>query len=450
MSKNFSLGLISKSSEIRERLSQVSKEYEYTLAIFDNPDSCFNTENEFDSLTCFIVDCSESENQHEAAGHLQVARQMVPQAYIVAVLDSKSSAEVLEFFKKSGANLVLLSNEIIVSSKLEFISSQIIKTAYLSLKPIDLVPNTSLDCDLYHMLPLNKKFLKVFKKGSKVDADFVEKYGKISDLFFKKNDLDIVNAYIESHFSNSEEDLLRKTRFDFMKLQQSFIELALLISDTTTSSSFQDGKVLFDTCQKFAERLYNNLIGVKEPWKVIDNSAVGGFGSIERSTAISAYAGIFAKKANYPSPIEAMLAGLLADIGLLLITNTINYKIRMDKESELTPEEKVEYEKHPIFSLNQVLSKKIQISENIKQAILCSHERGDQKGFPNQVPSAKINDLAQFVRLAWEVDSGLCVRIGKVRNEPQSYISSYMDRIAAGNDGYSLPIVMTIRKNLNS
>jgi hypothetical protein len=437
---------ISTNESFIKRCQGLSADFAFSFAQFETADTFFGGADEAERVRCFILDCTKFTNIHEAAGTIQVARQVMDRSFIVCVLDSRVKPEDMEMLKKSGSNLVMLDSEFTTNSKLEFVSSQIIKSAYLPIKPVDLVVNSTAECAFYMLMPKNQKYLRIYKPGQNISADFIKKFITTPELYIHRGDVASWSGYIKSfHAPTGEESAARTCRGRFLKLQQAFLDLVLVISDQTSSSSFSGGKELFDDCQKFTSELLESLTEVKYPWEVINNSSIGDFGSVERGTAVAAYAGMLSRAANIGDPKKVMLGALFADIGLILLSPRTTKKVRLDQMQNFDGEEKMEFEKHPIFSLNQMLSKRLQLDEEIKEMILYSHERMDQKGFPARPGANKIREDSMIVRLAQEVDQVLMLRMGKERVEFLSAVESFLDKKIQNIDGYTLAMLFKVR-----
>ncbi len=428
-----------------KRCLGLSAEFSFVFADFANADAFFGDPGDADRVKCFILDCTSFSNIHEAAGTIQVARQMMDRSYIVCVLDSRVKPEDMELLKKSGANLIMLDNEFTSNSKLEFVSSQIIKSAYIPIKVIDLVPDSSGEFPLYMLMPKNEKYLRIYKPGQNINAQFIGKYSESQELYIHRNDVANWGEYLKTFRGDEETSNARACRGKFLKLQQAFIDLVLMISDQTSSSSFSDGRSLFEDCQKFGTELLDSLSQVKYPWEIINNSSIGDFGSIERATAVAAYAGLLSRRAQVGDPASVMLGALFADIGMILLSPRTTTKVRQDRLLEFDAEEKMEYEKHPVFSLNQILSKRLQLAEEVKEMILFSHERMDQKGYPNRPGSNKIREDSMLVRLAQEVDQALLLRMGKEKVDFMTSFENFIENKIRDIDGYSLAVLFKVR-----
>lgn len=436
---------ISTNQTFIKRCASLARRFTFEFHHYADSDVFFGEAADAGTVKCFILDCTKFSNIHEAAGPIQVARQVMDRSYIICVLDSRVQPEHMELLKKSGANLIMLDSEFTTNSKLEFVTSQVIKSAFIPVKVADLVHDTSLECSLYLLMPKNQKFLKISKPGCNLSKDFLARHEATQELYIHRNDVPAWIEYIKTYSGTGDHLEARVCRAQFMKLQQAFLEMVLMLSDQTTSASFSGGKVLFENCRTFAKDLLQSLEKVRFPWQVINNSSVGDFGSVERGTAVAAYAGLLSKRSRIGEPEKVMLGALLADIGILLISPSATEKLRSLKLADMSGEEKMEFEKHPIFSLNQILSKRIPLEDEIKDMILLSHERSDQKGFPNRPGANKLSEESMLVRLCQEIDNALTLRMGQEKVDIQERFQTFIDEKIAGIDGYSLGVLYKIK-----
>ncbi|WP_413577931.1 HD domain-containing phosphohydrolase [Bdellovibrio sp. HCB290] len=411
--RSLDLATISGNAKFVKRAKTLADTFSFEFESFDSSDSFFEKTENYKSITCIILDCAEIEKPNEAAGMVQVACQVAADSYIIAVVNSKLKPEDARIVKTSGASLVLMENELFTTSKLEFVTTQVIRSSYIPVKIYDLYPDSETSFPLFYMMPANKRFLKIAKPGMQVSPTFLQKFSEMGELYIKRQDFKQWVEYSRSYDSADEASALRRCRLQFLQMSQSFLELTLMVSDQSSSSSFALGKELYGTCEAFAKELLNTLHVVKNPFEVINSSSIGDFGSLERAPAIASYAAVLSQNTAIGKPLEVMIAALLSDIGYLDLSPSASAKLRANAIQNMNAEELMEYQKHPIYSLNQCLSRKLPLTEPVKMMILQSHERMDQKGFPHRINPEKILEEAMLVRLCWELDSRTQVRLGE-------------------------------------
>lgn len=443
------LGFISKNIEFKTRTETLSTSFQFTMEHFSSIDDFAERAAEFREIHCLILECSDLAKANDVIGRAQVAKQLAPQSYIIVVINSKLLVEDTRQLKLSGASLVMLESEYIHTSKLEFVTSQVIRSSFIPIKPLDLISGTTLPFSLFHLLPVNQRFLKVLNPGTLLDDAFFKKYESSGDLYFKRKNLPAWSQYCERQRSNNSEGLLRQARMRFLLLNQSFLDLTLLISDQSAAASFALGKDLFTNCLSFAESLLQALVAIPEPWSLINNSAIGDFGSAERAPAIASYSGLLSQRVQIGEAREVLISALLADLGYLELSPSTTQKIRLNRLDQFNPEEKQEYEKHPIYSLNQCLSRKLPLSESVKNMILQSHERVDRKGFPHRPTPEKLNQEAFLLQLSWELDSLSQIRMGEARPNIGLVKKQVLDAALKNPGTYPLSFILKMKPVLN-
>lgn len=444
--RTMDLASLSAQPRFQERVRKLAQSFDFSLKEYANDEDFFVDTESYKSITAIVLDCAQYARPNEVAGLVQVARQGSCEAYIIVIASSKMNPEDTRIAKTSGASLVIMENEFYVSSKLEFVLSQVIRSAYIPLKVVDLIADTAAPFDLFHLLPINRKFVRVLKSQYSLRQDFLDKYAEVGDLYIQRRDLAAWVEYSNSLRSDDEAGQIRTCRLRFLQMNQSFLELALMISDQSTASSFSVGRELFESCRGFSFDLHKALAGVGDPWKIISSSAIGDFGSVERCPAIAAYAGVLSSRFQIGFAEEVMIGALLSDIGYLELSPSTTLKIREGRLQDLNAEEQMEYFKHPIFSLNSCLSRKLPLTEAIKDMILMSHERMDQKGFPHRVRADKITEEAMLVRFCWELDSRSQLRLGQERPDIENIKRSLLSHFSDDPGSFSVSFATKLGK----
>lgn len=410
--RTMDLAVVSDNLAFRKRADIVARLFTFDSTAYDSDEALFMESNLYKNISCILFDFTKIRDIKDLTGILHVTKQVSPASYIIAVCN-KLNAEEIEVVMNNGASRVINQQEFYDTSKPEFVLSQVIRSAYIPIKTMDLVEETELQLPLYHFMPLNRKFLKVHNTGTKLKKDFLTKYSNVGDLYIQRESLDLWQEYTTGYTAVDSAEALQKSRLKFRQLNESFLSLALLVSDRSSPATFAKGRELYTHCEKFSADLLSSLLDLEDPWYIISSSAVGDYGSIERAPAVAAYAGFMSATLKIGSPTEVMIGALLSDIGYLELSPSVAFKLRSQRFEEMNAEEKMEYQKHPIFSLNQCLARRLPLSNNIKEIILQSHERIDQKGFPRRPRADKLLEEAMLVRLCWELDQLCQGRMGE-------------------------------------
>ena len=89
------------------------------------------------------------------------------------------------------------------------------------------------------------------------------------------------------------------------------------------------------------------------------------------------------------------------------------------------------------------------LSEVIKDIILQSHERVDQKGFPHRPRADKLSEEAMLVQLCWDLDAQSQVRMGEQKKMINDIKKQVVQAAQAETSRYPLSFLMKLAKNLS-
>lgn len=401
--------------DVIKRSQQIASSFGFSFGRFQNAEVLLDGGPALERSLAIVLSAVNFEKSNDIASAVQTVKFAIPNAYFVVVLGAKLKQEDAEFVKKSGASLVLMEVEVTTTSKLEFILSQKVRSTHIPIKVSEMVEGAVIDCNVYHLLALNKKWVPVIRAGEEIPQKRLEKLKEVSEVYILKEDVKAFNEYTSKHQDRSAKGLASRCRAQFLSLSEGFTELLLLISDRSEYSSFEKGRRLYDEVVRLADELMGNLGAVGDAWEIVSNSAIGDFGSVERSPAIAAYAGLLSLHNGVGNHVDVMVAALLANVGLLDLSPSITYKCRLNQQDQFTAEERAEYIKHPLVSLNQCLARRLPLNENIKNAIQYSHERSDGKGFPAGLSGTMIPDEASLIQLCEMIDQKSLIKMGQER-----------------------------------
>lgn len=403
------VGVVSKDETIVKKIIETCKEFDYSYKFWPDLESFMD-----ESPDCMVVITNASENKESkvaAAECAQVAKGICRSAFTVCIVDKAINKDDLPFLKKSGADLILLEDELTTTSKLEFLLTQELKARYYPVKVSELAVNTEISFHLYHLMPARGKFLPCAFPNTVLTADKMEKFSKVNELYIIRKE---ISAYKKYHEENVPQTLSGRCRIRFLNLCASYSELVFLLTDQGESVSFEKGKNLLENCNKLCSELITSVSEFDNVWDIINNSAIGNMGSVERSTAIATYAAIFGMTMGLDQRIdEVMICSLIADLGLLFISPKTLKKIR--ESTHLTSEEKSDYESHPMASVRIALERKLPMPPVLRKIIEMTHERADKLGFPIKPCPQRIPLESELIQFCQEFDSGNLVKLGKIK-----------------------------------
>lgn len=448
--KKIDLAFIGNSEVMKKRCSEIATTMNLSFDSCESVDELSDREATFSNVTFILLSATDVQNKNDIAGMVQVLRQTSPSAYCTLAVDSKVDPDSLSFIKKSGANLLLLGPEIEHSSKLDFAVSQIVKASYLPIKVAELALETQLRTPLFHLLPLNRKFLPYFKSGDRVSQERLDHLKGVSELYIKRDDIKEWEKYTEETMDKSASGLAARCRSQFMGLSRAYCDLVLMVSDQSEFTSFDVGRTLYQSCESLAWDLLTNLSALGNAWDVVSQSAIFSVGPIERAPAVACYAGLLALQSGFENASQIMIASLISDIGLLDGPPKLMQKLGEGQLELLSAEELDFYKRHPIIGLHLMLGRKLPIPESMKEIILCTHERADQKGFPNRPRTEKIPKESFLIQLCEDLDRASLVRMGEARVPLHEIKSHLVDQEIESGKKIPSHLLLTLKKQILS
>ncbi len=415
MSTRYDIGLVTEDSRLVQRIEEMVKEFGYTYKCYANIEEFLDATFEQSILIAFVRD---PKNPNIAAELAQTAKQVDPGSFVICGVLKSLPKEAATFAKKSGADIILLEDELFTSSKLEFAITQALRASYLPLKGSDIIPGKELPFDIYHLMPQRRKFVKFLFKGVVPDDSKIQKVLEVGEVYVHRSKTHLYKKYIEELNDRSRAGLSRRCRAQFLALYSQYSNLVLTLTDQTERTSFAEGEKLLASVRALCQDLLATLAEFSAAWEIINNSTVGEFGSVERAPAVAAYASVFSLQCGLLKIDDIMLVALLIDLGLVFLHPDITKKIREDRFNELTSSQLEEYKSYPQQSLNVVLDRKIAMTEKMRNMLISVHERSNGKGFPKGSFADKIPIESQMIQFCKEFDSRTVVRLGKPRVEP--------------------------------
>jgi hypothetical protein len=113
-----------KGDQVVDRARQVASDFGFSYHAFANAEEILDAGPAVGRSLSMVLSTVDSDAASSVASAVQTVKFAIPDAYLIVVIGSRLKQADAEFVKKSGASLVLMENEVIMTSKIEFILSQ--------------------------------------------------------------------------------------------------------------------------------------------------------------------------------------------------------------------------------------------------------------------------------------------------------------------------------------
>lgn len=241
-------------------------------------------------------------------------------------------------------------------------------------------------------------FYKILYRGDSFSSERFEQYkkAKMTHFYLQATEL---NSYI-SYCSEVQQTLqvYREQQYRLpISINQHLPEEQLHhfsdhLMELFKREGVQDQSILF--AKKFL-KLGQNLIKQLKQDSILEYCLQS-----EHSTACALITGLFVEALqldNQQLKEDLALAALLHDIGFTQLPS----ELRTIPLEHMTPAQIELYQSHPEVGYDLLLPLK-GLSEGVKQAVRCHHERKSAKGYPRKIASTQISTMSEIVGLCEE------------------------------------------------
>lgn len=398
---HFELGVISDDYRVLSRMQEIASEFNYNFQHWKTPSEF---EGEFshahDDFRLILAAISDHKSKQKATELAELIKKKTPSTFIVCSVAGTLAKETAIQAKVAGANLILLEEELLKTSKLDYACSEIVRASYLAIKVTDIIPQKKLEFDIYHLLPQRQKFLKFAFEGDLLSEEKFKKIQQVGEIYISRNSTSKFGDYVKRYEEATPEGLAKRCRAEFLSLYSSFANLAFLLTDQSENASYREGETLMKRCRVLAGELIATLASYGNPFDIVNNSTVGEFGSVERTPAIAAYAGYLALQMEFDNIDEIMMGALLGSIGILHLPSSISSRLRRGLLRELTTDEMERYRRYPQESLDLALSRKLPIDPPLRKTML------------------SVLDPSTLISFCSDLDNLTMVKLGRPRRNP--------------------------------
>lgn len=341
---------------------------------------------------------------------LEVARfadELFPGVTIIMVV-RREDIEDLHLAKKSGAALVMDRAEVSLNLMI-FIIRVLRRRTFRTVIGRDLPVGQVLPVDLYHFLPLNRRYSVFLKAGTVLSDERREKLAQshVRHLYVRDEDLSALVTAFRNVGGGEITESLSILRGQY---RQFIIELFDCSTDGQESIGkelLRDGMSIVRGCAKLVDR-YSN------PREALAELPYPRWSTIAHGINSLIYALVFGEVCGISHRDETAFAAHVHNLGEATMKQTMLERERRD----FSQEEEQEYRTHVSRALDLLRRKKIPTSPLLEDAILHHHENYDGSGYPDQLAGDRVSLQAGLLSLIDTYDYYSTARPGKPALSP--------------------------------
>lgn len=347
---------------------------------------------------------------------VQLVRQQFFNSDVIVLVDKFLSNEQLNRFKKLGIRTVFLKSEL-GSAKLDYAITNSLKSKYIPIKASDLVVDQTVLFDVYHLLSYQKKYITLFKNGDMLDKDRIVRRIENSEFYIKSEDLLNFKKYAAQDNRHIGDSLIRKSRANYLVLQQEFYKMCLELDNQSYESDYKIGQGYIFKCRNLCAEISSNFQHGIDAGDVINKLSQADVDAVELAPAVAIYAGMLANALRLKRVDDIMMLSLFSYIGFLDLKLDLVAKIR--KMDDLTVEDRKILSRAATKSIDKVLACKVGLDEKQRATIEEVYE--DIKELLAKDPKKRSFEC-QLVKFAKELVLQTAVVPGRTRVRSQEAI----------------------------
>lgn len=375
-----------------------------------------------------MIICDQDANNAEMEA-IQVLRITFPDTPIYYTSDLKEMDKAL--CKKNGFTDVFfypIEGELLKEAHDNALSAydQAMKS-YRTIKLVDLEEDTVLDFSTYLLLPMNKKYVQLNKKGTAVKGQHLEKMNKkdVSSVYIDKKEIDAFYKYTAEKIKSMSNSTGMSATEKNEKVQGA---VRGLIGDLfTTTGTISGGKQMIEDCQQIIKNFMPSNDSSSNWYEKLIESKQDGSSLYSHVVDVSTFAALFSMALGIGKPDELALAGLMHDLGLSSLPEDLINK----PMSEMTEAELEEFKKHPQRSLDIIKAKKIAVTPAVANMILHHHETYCGDGFPEKLMGVKVSKEIQILGIADAFSEMTSARMGQKTFTPAEALKEILAQCEA-------------------
>jgi hypothetical protein len=305
---------------------------------------------------------------------LVILKKRFPRTFILYVANNIGE-EMATQAKKLGAGMVLYEDDVILTSKFDFVVSQTVKSSYIPIKVTDLTVDTTIDFDIYHLLPVRNKFLPLELSQTVLTKDKIDKIkNAVGELYIRGDQVEVFRAYELTTQSILEPyGRERRARSQYVALSSQYHRFLFSLLDRSKYGYVGSSRDLFSRCMHMFQEFITSLMKVDSVHDIVNHSCIGEFGSSERAITVATYGAWFSYLGKIGNISDVITAALLSDLGLFLLNPTITKMIRNNEVGEFKSLQKDDYLRHPSLSLEFASFNGLSLSPRVSAMIKDSH-----------------------------------------------------------------------------
>lgn len=436
--------LISQREDVLSRVRQKVAQNDFSFLHVSDLGELKTRNSDLEKVPVIIV---SQENAEHIGAFSQRIEQLLGRFPFATIVTGMQDASLKDSFAGTQNERVipLSQSDFFKTCKVEYICLLKCRSQFFDIAPSDLFSMTTLSFSVFVRMSLNQRYLGVAFRDMVLADVKHQKMLQTTALYILNREVFAYLEYINTFYDNRGAALKKRARALFLSICEGWIELnEYLLFDYKTMHTETVGE-LYGRLENLGRQVVSLVDVGDDLWDTLREALRNDFFEKWRAPWIAVYSAYISQKSKVGDPVTAFIAGLLCDVGLFDISDSVVEKYLASGEGFFNGDDRAEYVRHPLLSLNRCLLKNIPLSEEVKAVLVCVHERADAKGFPSQTPPELLPPEAGVIRFAEMIDLEVRMTLSEVggnfrmlkekiwereRSQPGNFAPEFLDKIS--------------------
>lgn len=377
----------------------------------------------------------------------QVINYQLPNVQMFLITKSQVDPKLKETLSRFKVTKYLTKDEVVSNSKLSSFISFYLKDKYLPIKCYELDLTQALPVDLYHLLPLNQKFICLTKAGNAVRPEKVSSLQDVGEFYIRRDDIKPFLEYCRTTKPKGVSVFTRNARAFINGFSVMYKEFVYDI-DSDEQISFDNGKALFEELNKLVNEMVEalNLVEINTLTEIVNLCTTHQLSILDRTPAVSSYLSVIMRQfASSVDTKRVLLTSMIYPLGVMMLP--LDSNIDLIKASKMKTYENIKsvLTEIPELSLGMCAAKKIPIDPSLRSCVLEVFDDVTGKGVLADLPLE-----TQLVRFALELDRRVTKDLAKSSIDIKSAMRSLCNPIEKNDLIFSVKLTEKIMSIVNS
>ena len=388
--------LASQDREFKQKISAAFSSESKLIVVADSEEAVEHYQKE--KIKVLLIDSESFKDRHKRIIHsdyislCENIQKENDRLVIIVFVNKPPSADILSQMNQLGVH-GLIDRKDFTAGTIQYLIRIFRSRSFRTLVIDDFNDSYHSPSTLYHFLPMNNRYIPILEKNSPFTDKVRDKLIQANSFQVYAQQKDYTNILNALRESNPSRELIS---VHLNQIRDLYIKYLSHFFGISKGNHLKNGKVIFEQGEQIVSLLLEVMSIFPNPMDCIKQLAYKRWSDISHSLNCAIYILIFGKELKISKYKEVAHIALFHNIGM----SQINQEIATKDITQMTLNEKLEYQKHVEYSV--FLLKKLRMPLNLWNyaVVYQHHECFDGSGYPRGTAGEKILPQSELLSLS--------------------------------------------------